>query len=155
MSLGTSRLCQLGTQPQPQLWITLRLQETLHLQTVVGYISPAPVEYAAPASVEDNIAPSPEVCSVAPAPVDCYMALALALHAIPAPVVEYIALAPIVGAAPVTVVEDFAPAPAVFYAAPALVGEYMAPTPAIAVCEGCTFCRATGRCEHGLSPEFH
>ena len=58
-------------------------------------------------------------------------------------------------AVPVPVVEDIAAAHAVSYAALAPVGEYMAPAPAIAASKGYTFRRATGRCEHGLSPEFH
>ena len=44
--------------------------------------------------------------------------------------------------------------PAESYAAPAPVGEYMAPAPAIAASKGYTFCGATGRCEHGFSQEL-
>ena len=45
--------------------------------------------------------------------------------------------------------------PAVSFVAPAPVDEYKAPAPAITASKGCTFCRATGRCKNGLSPEFH
>ena len=53
--------------------------------------------------VVENIAPSPEVSSVAV--VDEYMALALALYSVPA----YIVMVPVVGTAQVPVVEDIAP----------------------------------------------
>ena len=53
-----------------------------------------------------------------------------------------------------TIVENIAPALAACYA-PAPVDEYMAPASTIAARQRYTFCHATGRCEHGLSPEFH
>ena len=58
------------------------------LDAVVGYISLAPVGYAAPATAVEIIAPAPAVSCVAFAPVDEYMALAPIVGAAPAPVIE-------------------------------------------------------------------
>ena len=112
LSLGASRLRQLGV---------------LH-QHLGEYVALAPVGYAAPASVVENITPAPAVFCVAPAPVDECIPPGPALCATLAPVVIR-CFGAIVGAAPVPVVEDIAPAPAVSYAAPALVGEYISPAP--------------------------
>ena len=68
-SLGSEQLCG-----EIILWSTLhqRLECAQHQHSVGEYVAPAPVVYAAPASVLENIAPAPSVSCVASAPVGEY-----------------------------------------------------------------------------------